>query len=391
MSSPSKTGAESTDKGTESKCTYFGVTFRSRHRGKFQSRIYKHNKEYNLGLYDLACDAALAYDSACRLFNRPSEAAPQRKGEEAPAEGSLVLAELDEAKRVFDWLDLPDSEASGSDALERLNFLTPSLFREARAKEIPSRFHSEGQNLGLPPTEASLRLKIRKEVLQMAKVAAIGTPSALILGKRASEFDFGPMEPQPEVKKRKKAKKGQKVKSRRVEEVPSDTHDDVAPVVQNPVNNLVLPALSQTNTAQFTIGPPVANSTLERQQDLRDRIASASEQLRKAEVMTSLCRHQLDGLVQEYLNKYGCGTTTNVAPAAANPSMLLPPFYLQRIAQLAAATSAASAPSTNLSNQLSNLIGTCSLPLAPTQSASALLGYRLPDQQSNVFSFHRNA
>ncbi|KAL7461616.1 hypothetical protein ACHAXS_002034, partial [Conticribra weissflogii] len=62
---------------------YSGIDITHRlKRGKFQARIYKSNNEYNLGLYELAADAAFAYDTANRLFHTRTTKSDQAKLED---------------------------------------------------------------------------------------------------------------------------------------------------------------------------------------------------------------------------------------------------------------------------------------------------------------------
>ncbi|KAL3791611.1 hypothetical protein HJC23_012201 [Cyclotella cryptica] len=308
ISTKTNTGRSSRDR--DNKSSYFGVTYRWRHRGKFQSRIYKHNKEYNLGLYDLASDAALAYDTACRLFNCVSTepAASKKTCDETPAQGGgLMLLELEDAKYVFDWLDLSDNMMKESDALERLNFLTPSLFREARAKEISSRFQTEDENKCSFSTESLLKQKVRKEVLSVAKTAASSNPNVTILGKRAREFDFGPVSPRTEIKSRRKTKTKKTppptappTEKNQPNALPWPTQ---SPNFANPFLHLVL---AQSTANMAVAPPPVSDATTNQsRKELLDRIAGSMELLRMEERKALLTRYRLDQQLQEYMSRWG--------------------------------------------------------------------------------------
>lgn len=296
-------------KDRDNKSSYFGVTYRWRHRGKFQSRIYKHNKEYNLGLYDLASDAALAYDTACRLFNCVSTepSASKKTCDETQVPGGLVLMELEDAKYVFDWLDLSDDGMKESDALERLNFLTPSLFREARAREISSRYQKENENKCSFSTESLLKQKVRKEVLSVAKTAASSNPNISILGKRAREFDFGPLSPRTEIKSRRKTKPKKNLapplppaEKNQSNSLPWPTP---SPNFANPFLHLVL----AQPTANVAMAPPIVSdaTTNESRKELLDRISGTMELLRMEERRALLTRYRLDQQLQEYTSRWG--------------------------------------------------------------------------------------
>eukprot|EP01082_Thalassiosira_pseudonana_P001967 g1792.t1 g1792 contig11:82111-83179(+) len=140
------------------KFSYVGVTHRSR-RGKFQARIYKNNKEYNLA-----------------------------------------------AKYVFDWLGIAKKDIKRGKISERMNFISPRDFRSSRAREIATRLLDANANGSSYSTEHELREKAKKEVLAMAELVSASSPDVLICGRRAKEFDFGTPVPLPETKSRKKPK-----------------------------------------------------------------------------------------------------------------------------------------------------------------------------------------
>lgn len=207
---------------------YVGVTFRPT-RVKYQSRIYKDNKEYNLGLYDVSADAALAYDITHRLMvemlsvaedavkksttngEEGDELEEKGDGIESPqgptvAEGEIdstnssplvqiQLHKLDELEEdpdapsaALDWLDgesIMDTTPSSDKDSESLNFHKPKAFFAARKKEIAKRKLTPCLN---PPDDSTdkktpgqgtypeifhLKLMIRKEAVRVAK-AIIG-------------------------------------------------------------------------------------------------------------------------------------------------------------------------------------------------------------------------
>ncbi len=166
---------------------YIGV--RSR-RKKYQARMYRGSHEYNLGLFDLAADAALAYDAAHRVAGgrgsssatAPSPSSPSPKpskgGDTKSSVGSSsVITGAEEIKYALDWIDCADEMERPSGLLEddpvHLNFLRPSDFRQAREKEISSyRDKNNGSNSDdelVFPTESDLKLRIKQEILNIAK------------------------------------------------------------------------------------------------------------------------------------------------------------------------------------------------------------------------------
>ena len=178
--------AEDENNGTnitgDNSSRYIGVTFRSR-RKKYQARMYRGSHEYNLGLFDLAADAALAYDAAHRVTggrglsssNSPSPP-PSTSGKGTHARGSIPDAE--EIKYALDWIDCADKIERPSGLPEddpvHLNFLRPFDFRQAREKEISGHKdknkHSNNSDDEIVfPTESELKLRIKQEILNIAK------------------------------------------------------------------------------------------------------------------------------------------------------------------------------------------------------------------------------
>ena len=160
---------------------YIGVTYRSR-RKKYQARMYRGSYEYNLGLFDLAADAALAYDAAYRVAggksNDPKNNADTKGGGDGSEDdSSAMVTGAEEIKYSLDWIDCADemerpSGLSDDDPMH-LNFLRPSEFRDARQKEIASRratnpLNNDNVDDLVVPTESDLKLRIKKEILNIA-------------------------------------------------------------------------------------------------------------------------------------------------------------------------------------------------------------------------------
>ena len=185
--SSAATGAEKTeiiggDDPSDLHKRYTGVTYRSR-RKKYQARMYRGSYEYNLGLFDLAADAALAYDAAYRVAggksNDPKNNADTKGGGNGSEEdsSSAMVTGAEEIKYCLDWIDCADemerpSGLSDDDPMH-LNFLRPYEFRDARQKEIASRRatnHLNNDNVDdlVVPTESDLKLRIKKEILNIA-------------------------------------------------------------------------------------------------------------------------------------------------------------------------------------------------------------------------------
>ena len=193
---------------------YVGVTYRS-NRVKFQSRIYKDNCEYSLGLFNLSADAALAYDITHRLIAEIQDIVDKEIKDNALKDGDeklpslcptkaeseadnthamrvqLELKKLDElesdsnaSSKALDWIDDDSNNttviSSGKES-ERLNFSKPQDFYKARKKEVAKRKlkpHNislkggkklSGQGITYPDIE-TLKVLIRRVVVRMAKV-----------------------------------------------------------------------------------------------------------------------------------------------------------------------------------------------------------------------------
>ena len=178
------------DGNKEESSRYIGVTYRSR-RKKYQARMYRGSHEYNLGLFDLAADAALAYDAAHRVAGGKVSLSnvPSKSSKDGCAATSL--ADEEEIKYALDWIDCADDmerpQGLAEDDPMHLNFLHPSDFRQAREREI---FAYKDKNINSDsseedvelPTESELKLRMKQEILNIAKtyvsqqVISLGPP-----------------------------------------------------------------------------------------------------------------------------------------------------------------------------------------------------------------------
>ncbi|EED90539.1 predicted protein [Thalassiosira pseudonana CCMP1335] len=287
------------------KFSYVGVTHRSR-RGKFQARIYKNNKEYNLGFYDLATDAAFVYDTAYRMFSAEASQHPSVAAASAISEQNKPrLLETKAAKYVFDWLGIAKKDIKRGKISERINFLSPSDFRSSRAREIAARLLDANANGSTYSTEHELREKAKKEVLAMAKLVSASSPDVLICGRRAKEFDFGTPVPLPETKSRKKAKvdnTNNTVNAISLDFPQGGLQPQVGSINFNSIGLLgqtlpgMVPDTSLSNPFQHGSPHAVSSSRL---QGLNDEIARTVEQLRIEESRVLLTRHTLNQQLAE--------------------------------------------------------------------------------------------
>lgn len=166
---------------------------------------------YNIGLFDLATDAAFAYDAAYRLFGLKLD----QKQVSAPTlnnDGKSDPFESDEANFVFNWLSYPDDAMMEVESPERMNFTCPSNYRAKRSEELASRLlmassqdQNDGKDIGII-SEADLVAKVRKEIVSIAKLAAAICPVQKMFGKRACDLTFDEL-PEVEVRSRKRSRK----------------------------------------------------------------------------------------------------------------------------------------------------------------------------------------
>mmetsp|Transcript_820 Transcript_820/g.1358 ORF Transcript_820/g.1358 Transcript_820/m.1358 type:complete len:435 (-) Transcript_820:153-1457(-) len=241
----------------EFKQSYVGVTHRKR-RGKFQARIYKMNKEYNIGLFDLATDAAFAYDAAYRLFGLKL-AQKKLSATTLNNDGNSDPFDSEEANFVFNWLTYPDEAMMEVESPERMNFTCPSNYRAKRSEELASRLlastqeqNVEGlQEIGII-SEADLVAKVRKEIISIAKLAAAICPVQKIFGKRACDLTFDEL-PEVEVRSRKRSRKPSReylIKHQFVQQQQQQQQPNTAPTLQQML-------LQQQMYGQGMMGPRI--------------------------------------------------------------------------------------------------------------------------------------
>ena len=230
------------------------------------------NKEYNLGLFDLSADAALAYDAAHRLV---------REVAKHPGREKEALLEIEKKKDALpDWLDCEDENGnmsntfSGrreSDDSERLNFMRPSDFKKAREREIRDRgllnaadvdkdSKEEGEkdpadskndsakkgSFGTTyPTLSELKTIIRKEAMRIAKVVIASSEGGT--GNHKKKRGKSKEEPQAVDDSRSMSEKKSAKKRRVTQEEGND--DGVAAKEMMPP----LPALPPVDDASFGV------------------------------------------------------------------------------------------------------------------------------------------
>ncbi len=135
-------------------------------RDKYQARIYKGNKEYSLGLYDLSCDAALGYDTAHRLVSKVVSARDH---------GKEMLASLESDTNY--WLELSDEEITKSnDELVdpgKVNFPLPEDYKEERSRELDAsrdKAHGTSRKHENAPDVPVINAAVRKEAIRVAQI-----------------------------------------------------------------------------------------------------------------------------------------------------------------------------------------------------------------------------
>jgi len=167
-----------TDNSRHNRIGYMGVTFHSRH-SKYEARTRRGSREYKLGLFDLACDAALAYDAAYRITGGGGGANTQQRG------SLLITNDIEEIKYALNWIDYPvgDNHQEEKDNEPVVNFTAPCLYREARRKEIGAyltgSIHYPTFDLKNVPQEEELKMQIKNEILNLAKAYVLATQQGL--------------------------------------------------------------------------------------------------------------------------------------------------------------------------------------------------------------------
>mmetsp|Transcript_30867 Transcript_30867/g.65325 ORF Transcript_30867/g.65325 Transcript_30867/m.65325 type:complete len:1087 (-) Transcript_30867:255-3515(-) len=150
---------------------YIGVTFRSP-LSKYEARTCRGSHEFNLGLFDLACDAALAYDVAYRITGGSGS---------KQQDGLVITNDVEEIKYALNWLDQAGAQANGGPKGNEpgVNFTTPSMYREARRKEIggylTGSIHHPTFDFESVPQEEEVKMRIKKEILNLAKAYVVAT------------------------------------------------------------------------------------------------------------------------------------------------------------------------------------------------------------------------
>jgi len=135
-------------------------------REKYQARIYKGNKEYNLGLFEVAADAALAYDTTHRLLKKITVSSNAGSEKEA-------MAAYDADSEATHWLDFDEEKAEEANSCvdkDKLNFEKPQNYREERELEINESKEASTQKHKNSPSETTVKMVVRKEAIRVVKV-----------------------------------------------------------------------------------------------------------------------------------------------------------------------------------------------------------------------------
>ena len=133
--------------------------------------MYRGSREYNLGLFDLASDAALAYDAAFRIAG--GKVSREDSEEDEGGAKTDLFTDIEQIKFALDWLDVADENNAQDDDSSNINFKKPSQFRIARNQEIED--NTSGK-IDYPnfasiniAKEEELKVRIKKEILTLAK------------------------------------------------------------------------------------------------------------------------------------------------------------------------------------------------------------------------------
>jgi len=192
---------------------YAGVTFRSRH-SKYEARTCR---GYDLGLFDLACDAALACDVAHRIAGG--------NGDDLQQTSPLITNDVEEIKYALNWLDLASDEENGrrrgdetaGGAGTIINFTSPSSYREARGKEIgdylAGNIHYPTFNLKNVPQEEELKKRIKMEILNLARAYVAATNEGLNVNDHGGESESIASNDEAQEREEEKDKKNEKAVS----------------------------------------------------------------------------------------------------------------------------------------------------------------------------------
>ena len=151
-------------------------------REKYQARIYKRNKEYNLGLFEVAADAALAYDTAHRLLKKITVSSNAGSEKEA-------MAAYEADSEATHWLDFDEEKAEEANRCvdkDKLNFETPQNYREERELEINESKEAGTQKHKNSPSETTIKMVVRKEAIRVVKVV-IGLEGSKKRGRKAGK------------------------------------------------------------------------------------------------------------------------------------------------------------------------------------------------------------
>ena len=138
---------------SNSRSSYIGVTYQS-DLLKYEAKLIP--GEYNLGLFDLACDAAYMHDVAYRITGG---------GSSNKSKNLLIANDSDKIDYHCNWLekerdDKEEAVATADD--NKVNFSTPSQYSKARALEMSGRMNDKVLD------ESELKIIIRKEILNLA-------------------------------------------------------------------------------------------------------------------------------------------------------------------------------------------------------------------------------
>lgn len=132
--------------------------------------MYRGSREYNLGLFDLASDAALAYDAAYRIAGGKVSREDSEEDEGAKTD---LFTDIEQIKFALDWLDVADENTAQDGDSSNINFKEPLQFRIARNQEIEDNTSGKIDYPNFSSInivkEEELKVRIKKEILTLAK------------------------------------------------------------------------------------------------------------------------------------------------------------------------------------------------------------------------------